>query len=178
LSKYLAEVLGTNQGIGELDKTFDLQGKRPWNIHIKRFSSKARFLRYAGRYLRRPPIAEDRIISVTDDHVEFWTNDLKLKRWVNIKVSVRQFLALLMQHIPDRYVHGIRYFGLLSPSSKHQLSTALFALLGQVRRPRPKRVPWAKSIEKDFGYNPLLDSRGQRMRWAGRKAPGASVAVS
>jgi hypothetical protein len=96
----------------------------------------------------------------------------------NIKVSVRQFLALLMQHIPDRYGHGIRYFGLLSPSSKHQLSTALFALLGQARRPRPKRVPWAKSIEKDFGYNPLLDSRGQRMRWAGRKVPGASVAAS
>jgi Putative transposase len=178
VSKYLAEVLGTNQGTGELDKTFEWQGKRPWNIHIKRFSSKARFLRYAGRYLRRPPIAEDRIISVTDQHVEFWANDLKLKAWMKIKVTVRQFLALLMQHVPDRYVHGIRYFGLLSPGAKHQLSKALFALLGQVQGPRPKRLPWARSIEKDFGYNPLLDSRGQPMRWAGRKVPGASVAAS
>jgi hypothetical protein len=177
VSRYLAEVLGTNQeNTGELDEIFERQVKRPWNIHIKRFSSKSHFLRYAGRYLRRPPIAEDRIINVTDQHVEFWANDLKLKAWVRIKVSVRGFLALLMQHIPDRYVHGIRYFGLLSPRTRRQSSTALFALLRQAQRPRPKRLPWARSIERDFGYNPLLDSLGQRMRWTGRKVPSAPVA--
>jgi hypothetical protein len=50
----------------------------------------------------------------------------------------------------------------------------LFTLLGQIQRPRPARLPWAKSIEKDFGYDPLIDSCGRRMFWVGR-APGAST---
>ncbi|HET9281326.1 MAG TPA: transposase [Candidatus Angelobacter sp.] len=87
--------------------------------HGKRFSSKWHFLRYAARYLRRPPIAEDRFISVTDQYVEYWANDLKLKARVRIKVSVEEFLELLTQHVPDRYAHNIRYFGLASPAMKH-----------------------------------------------------------
>ncbi len=169
VSKYLAEVLRIKDGNAEaLGYTLERQGKRVWNIHIKRFSSKSHFLRYAGRYLRRPPIAQHRIIRVTDDDVEFWANDLKLKAWVKIKVSVEEFLALLIEHVPDRYIHGIRYFGLLAPAGKHRLSTGLFALLEQAQRSRPKRLSWAKSIEKDFGYNPLIDSHGQRMRWVAR----------
>lgn len=176
--KYLAEVLRADAGIvSALNQTLEQQGKRPWNIHIKRFSSKSHFLRYAARYLRRPPIAEHRIISVTDRHVEFWANDLKLKAWVRIKVLVEDFLALLIQHVPDRYVHGIRYYGLLSPAGKHQLSSGLFALLGQTKRARPKRLPWETLTERDFGYNPLRDGRGQRMAWVGRKHC-TSVAVS
>ena len=34
------------------------QSERWWNIHIQRFRSKQQFLRYAGRYARRPPIAQ------------------------------------------------------------------------------------------------------------------------
>lgn len=175
VSKYLGELLKvraipTDWSGAKLDETLEKQRKRKWNIHIKRFSSKWHFLRYAGRYLRRPPIAEHRFISVTDREVEFWANDLRLKAWVRIKVSVEEFLSLLTQHVPEHYVHGIRYFGLLSPAGKHRLSTALFVLLGQERRLRPKRLPWAKSIERDFGHNPLIDRHGQLMRWVGRKS--------
>lgn len=176
VSKYMTEVLGAGaENRGTLDETLKRQAKRPWNIHIKRFSSKAHFLRYAGRYLRRPPIAEHRIINVTDDHVEYWANDLKLKTWVKIKVSVAEFLVLLAQHVPDRYANGIRYFGLSSPAGKHQLSTSVFALLQQPQRPRPKRLSWEKLTERDFGFNPLIDSRGQRMRWIGRKSVAATA---
>jgi hypothetical protein len=61
---------------------------------------------------RRPPIAERRIISMTDEHVEYWANDLGLKAWVKIKLSVEEFLELLIQHVPEKNAHGIRYFGL------------------------------------------------------------------
>ena len=143
--QYLAAVLGAEpEKVAASDEMLKRQGKRPWNIHIRRFSSKEHFLRYAGRYLRRPPIAEHRIVEVTDHHVEFWANDLKLKSWVKIKVSIEEFLGLLIQHVPDRYVHGIRYFGLLSPAGKHQLSSAVFALLAQTQRPRPRRLSWGK----------------------------------
>jgi len=78
--KPLAEVLGADvENVSAFDEMLKRQGRRVWNIHIKRFSSKWHFLRYAARYLRRPPIAEHRIISITDQHVEYWANDLKLK---------------------------------------------------------------------------------------------------
>jgi hypothetical protein len=95
-------------------------GSRPSNPYLRSLvrlgGLMTHFLRYAARYLRRPPIAEDRIISMTDEHVEYWANDLKLKAWVRIKVSVKEFLELLIQHVPDRYTHGVRYFGLESPA--------------------------------------------------------------
>jgi hypothetical protein len=104
---YLASVLGSEaEDLDAFGEVLGRQSKRPWNIHIKRFSSKWHFLRYAARYLRRPPIAEDRFISATDEHVEYWANDLKLKAWVKIKVPVEEFLELLIQHVPDRYAHN------------------------------------------------------------------------
>jgi Putative transposase len=158
---YLAEVLGAQvEDVGALNAVLSRQSKRPWNIHIKRFSSKWQFLRYAARYLRRPPIAEDRIISVTDQHVEYWANDLKLKTWVRIKVSIEEFLELLIQHVPDKYAHGIRYFGLASPLGKHLFSSAAFTLLGQEQRPRPKRLSFEAMSVKYFDSNPLLDRHG------------------
>jgi hypothetical protein len=146
--------------MGALDEMLKQQGKRPWNIHIKRFSSKWHFLRYAARYLRRPPIAEDRIISMTDECVEYWVNDLKLKAWVRTKASVEEFLELLIQHVPDKYAHAIRYFGLASPAGKHLFSSAIFALLGEEEKPRPKRLSFEAMSLKYFDSNPLLDSHG------------------
>jgi putative transposase len=153
------------EDLGAFDEMLKKQGKRPWNIHIKRFSSKWHFLRYAARYLRRPPIAEDRFISMTDQY------DLKLKAWVRIKVSVEEFLELLIQHVPDRYAHNIRYFGLASPAGKHLFSSAVFILLREEQKPRPKRLSFEAMSVKYFNFNPLLDSHGQRMRRVGRCAP-------
>lgn len=173
---YLAEMLGPDaEDLAALIGALNRQGKRPWNIHIKRFSSKWHFLRYAARYLRRPPIPEHRIISITNQHVEYWANDLRLKAWVRITVSVEEFLELLIQHVPDQYAHGIRYFGLASPAGKHLFSSALYVLLGQEQLPRPRRLSFEAMSLRYFGSNPLLDSQGQRMRRVGRQVP---VAVS
>ena len=174
---YLASVLGSEaEDLDAFGEVLGRQSKRPWNIHIKRFSSKWHFLRYAARYLRRPPIAEDRFISATDEHVEYWANDLKLKAWVKIKVSVEEFLELLIQHVPDRYAHNIRYFGLASPAGKHLFSSAVFTLLGEEQKPRPKRLSFEAMSVKYFDFNPLLDSHGQRMRRVGRVPSTFSLA--
>jgi hypothetical protein len=39
---------------------------RDWKIHVQRFGGKEHFLRYAGRYVRRPPIAQRRIVNVAN----------------------------------------------------------------------------------------------------------------
>jgi len=126
------------------------------------------FLRYAGRYVRRPPIAQYRFVKITDREVRFWSKDKILKRRVNISYTPEEFVATLAEHVPDRYRHAIHYFGLLAPGSKARTSAAVFALLGQQKRSRPRRLGWAFSLWRDFRRDPLIDRRGQPMRWLGR----------
>jgi hypothetical protein len=141
---------------------------RWWSTHVDYFQSKEHFLRYAGRYARRPPIAQHRFEGITDTSIRFSLQDKKLKTQVSTEYSPTNFVALLAEHVPDRYRHAVRYFGLLAPRSKRYTATAIFLLLGQQRRPRPRRLGWAYSIRRDFGNDPLTDSRGQPMRWVGR----------
>ena len=175
---YLWEVSNSKELRSDLNKErlraiLRTQYGRTWNIYIARFQSKAQFLRYAGRYIRRPPIAEHRFVNITDREVEFLTKDLKQKRVVKTRYSLQEFVAVLAEHVPEHYGHGVRYFGLLSPRSKAVTSAALFTLLGQQKRRRPQRLSWRNSLRKYFGIDPLCDSRGEVMHWVSRRKPVA-----
>ncbi len=54
---------------------------------------------------------------------------------------------------------------------KSQTHDAVFALLGQERLGKPRRLWWAASLQKSFGIDPLVDRDGQRMRWTRRVPP-------
>ena len=156
----------------DLDEVLTAEYERPrWIIHIHDSMPRKHFLRYAARYARRPPIAQRRLLRVSDREVEFCTKDKRQKRWVTTRHSLREFVAVLAEHIPDRYGHTIRYFGLLAPRARNRTYAAVFALVGQVKRPRPKRLSWQASLRKYFGEDPLIDSHGQSMRWIGRLTP-------
>ena len=176
VTTYLREVLAagvlqSDLSPYQLRNVLTNQYERWWNIDISRFQSKAHFLRYAGRYVRRPPIAQRRFTKISDQDVEFWTKDLKEKRVVATRYSVADFLKLLAEHVLDRYMHAIRYFGLLASRSKHRTFLVLFLLLKQAPRPRPQRLSWQESLRKSFGFDPLVDSLGQPMRWVRRLSP-------
>src|SRR5271157_2698680 len=176
LSAYLwlvlrARALRSDLCTEQLKKVLKEQYKRQWIIYISPFMSKARFLRYAGRYIRRPPIPLNHIVKITDREVRFVAKDTRAKRMVQLLWSKEMFVETLGEHVPDRYRHGMRYFGLLAPGSKARTSAALFLLLGQQKRPRPRRLRWAFSLRRDFGVNPLIDSHGQAMHWVRRQGP-------
>jgi Putative transposase len=186
-------VLTSNLDAGDL-KALLAREYRWWSTHVDYFQSKEHFLGYAGRYARRPPIAQHRFEEITDATIRFSLKDKRLRMRVSAEYSpadfvallaehvpdryrhaVRyaDFVALLAEHVPDRYRHAVRYFGLLASRSKRRTATAIFLLLGQQRRPRPRRLGWAYSRRRDFGNDPLIDSRGQPMRWVGRLSPRA-----
>ena len=166
-----AKVLTSDLSPRKLRTRLTMQYERWWNIDIDQFASKEHFLRYAGRYVRRPPIAQYRFTKITDREVQFWTKDKIQKRRVNISCTPEEFVTALAEHVPDRYRHGIRYFGLLAPRAKARTSAAVFALLGQPKRPRARRLSWAFSLRRDFGVDPLIDRHSQPMRWVGRLKP-------
>lgn len=106
-----------------------------------------------------------------DCEIEFRVKDKIQKCWVKFSYRPEEFVALLAEHVPDHYRHAIRYFGLLAPRTKGQISAAVFLLLGQRRQSRPRRLSWAFSLQRDFGRNPLVDRNGHTMRWIGRLKP-------
>ena len=176
LISYLLEGLAASVLESELDpesleELLKAQGRRGWIVSIQGSQTKEHFLRYAGRYVRHPPIAQRRITRVTDRAVEFWKKDLKLKRRVNMRYSVEEFVAVLADHVPDHYQHAIRYFGLWAPGSKAKTSATIFALLRQQKRCRPRRLSWRRSLQAYFDVDPLIDSRGEYMHWVRRLKP-------
>jgi hypothetical protein len=147
----------------------EAQYKRTWVIFLGRVMSKAQFVRYAGRYIRRPPIAEYRLERISDREVEYLVKDTRKKRLVNRRYSNEEFVDVLKDHVPERFQHGMRYFGLLSPRSKHLTFPALFALLGQKKRTRPRRLSWADSLYRHSGST---------LSWTAPANPCAGSAVS
>ena len=170
-----AGVLETDMPRHELLRLLTAQYERWWNIDVKRFNSKKQFLGYAGRYARRPPIAQHRFRTINRQEIRFVTKDTRTKRTVDTTYTPAKFLATLANHVLDRYRHNIRYFGLLAPGVKCQTHDAVFALLGQERLGKPRRLWWAASLQKSFGVDPLLDRNGHRMRWARRVQPARTL---
>jgi hypothetical protein len=68
-----------------------------------------------------------------------------------------EFVATLAELAPDRYQHGIRYFGLLATRSNASTWAAVFALLRQKKRSSPRRLGWAFLLKRDFGKDPNID---------------------
>jgi hypothetical protein len=173
---YLREAAraGLLQGRRTLNDVLTLlaqQEARHWVVNIQRFQNKSHVLAYAGRYARRPPIAQHRLRHVDHESVRFVTKDSRTKQLVSDTWLTRAFLAALADHLPDRYRHNIRYFGLLAPRVKPEHHVRVFALLGQQRRAKPPRQSWAASIERAFGRNPLTDSAGNQMQWCRHLRP-------
>jgi hypothetical protein len=81
-----------------------------------------------------------------------------------------EFARLIAQHVPQRYRHAIRYFGLLAPRTKNKSRAAVFSLLGQPMHATPPRLSWRESLIKYFGVDPLLDSCGEVMHWVSRES--------
>jgi len=174
-SAYRTGRLRTELGLEELEAMLTRSAARWWSVKIQSFKSREHFLRYAGRYVRRPPIAQRRITRIGNRNVTFWAKDKKLRRLVNVQHSLEEFVSFWIQHLPKRYHHTMRYFGLFAPRAVSQTTWAIFAAIGQARRSRPKRLRWAACIKIDFGQDTLLDRKGHRMHWVRRLAPQSST---
>ena len=149
-----------------------VQARHPrWIISLHEIVSKSHFLRYAARYIRRPPIASWRLLEVTDCEVVFVAKDTKAGQLVTTRCLLSEFVRLLAAHVPELYRHSIRYFGLLAPSAKGNKWAGLFVALGHKIKIPPPRLSWRDSLVRYFGFDPLIDSRGQEMRSVRRGRP-------
>ena len=145
-----------------------------WRVFLQNRISKRHFLGYAARYIRRPPIAQHRFREIDGLRVRFLTKDTATKATVLDEIPKEDFVQILADHVPDKYRHSIRYYGLLSPRARNRVFTSLYRFIGQTRRPRPRPLSWAELIRKSFNRNPLVDSCGRPMRYIGQYFPGTA----
>lgn len=103
--------------------------------------------------------------------VTFWYKDKNLQRRAFLHCPLEQFVERWSKHIPEHYQHAVRSFGLFGPRAVGKTSAAVFALVKQELRSRPKPQCWAELMKRKYDRDPLLDDSGQRMKWARRIAP-------
>ena len=101
-------------------KLLDYQLTRWWKVIVNYRAGKQQIVDYIARYLRRPPMAEYRLLPSNPGQVTFvYKNKREGNEVRTITVSVDQFVSRLCEQVPEYYRHGVRYFGLLAPRAKH-----------------------------------------------------------
>jgi hypothetical protein len=77
---------------------------------------------YIGRYVKRPVIAQSRILDYDGKNITFCYVDKTekdfFKKIKNIQCSDIEFLEFLVQHIPNKYFHMVYYYGIFANRTK------------------------------------------------------------
>ena len=147
------------------------QERRWWSVKLQSVGSKEHFLRYAGRYARRPPIAQRRIVYFNQHVVKFIAKDKRSRRLIMIELTPKEFISAWVSHLPEHYEHTVRSFGLFSARTLGNNPDFFLSIPNHAKRPRPKPLRWNISIMRDFGWDPLRDRQGNTMKWTRRIAP-------
>lgn len=111
---------------------------------------------YIGRYTKRPPLAEARILAYDSKTVTFYYEDwYYLKRPSQMTVSVEDFITRLIQHLPPKHFRLIRHYGLLNNRVKSKYSPLLRYLFGQIKSFNPVK-DWRERQKEYQGQDPLV----------------------
>lgn len=111
-------------------------------------------VRYIGRYVSRPAIAESRIRGYNGTEVTFYYERHEDGVEVEVTLPVEEFIKKVIRHIPDRQFKMVRYYGIYSRKSKHKVRELLTYEQKQ-NKLKWKKLNWRKRIQKAFGYDPL-----------------------
>lgn len=97
-----------------IDKCY-IQYPQGFVAHIRpeRIGHGQGLIRYVGRYIRHPAIANSRIIDYNGRDVTFCYDDNKGKRMLKT-MGVFEFISSIIQHLPERNFRMIRYYGIYS----------------------------------------------------------------
>lgn len=135
----------------------DLLYKKHWIVHCSKPSTDHKQnIHYLGRYVKRPAIAESKLKHYDGHEVTFKYLDHNTKTYRKFTLTVDQFIARFIQHIPDAGFRMIRYYGFLAHRVKGKLLPIVYQLLGQ-ETPLPPAAPtYAELIQINFNFNPLV----------------------
>ena len=105
----------------------DLFKKHPEGFYVRAkdtINNKKGMIKYIGRYIRHPAVAESRIVSYDGTEVIFWyKDDNEVTHYVTM--DVEEFISAVIGHIPDRQFKTIRHYGVYSRGIKRKFKRLL-----------------------------------------------------
>jgi len=106
-------------------------GRIRWHADIEpAYSHADGVYKYVGRYLRRGPISEKRIVSYDGDTVTIAYAHPEKHERRTFRLDAQGFIERLLSHVPDKGTHLVRAYGLFHPNCRGKLDSAR-AQLGQ-----------------------------------------------
>lgn len=96
-------------------------------VREDRISSRKGLVRYIGRYVRHPAIANSRITAYNKEAVRFYYEDHDENTHYKIML-VHDFISAIIQHIPEKNQKLVRYYGAYSRRKKKLLKSSITKL--------------------------------------------------
>lgn len=108
---------------------------------------------YLGRYVKRPAIANSRLMHYDGNHVVFGYLDRKTNMKKVMSFSVSHFIERFIWHIPDTNFKMIRYYGFLANRVRSDLLPIVNNLLGKTRSFISKPISFIDLLKINFNRN-------------------------
>lgn len=147
--------------------------QQDWVVHCKPVGQGVGALKYLAPYIFRVAISNRRILNVANGNVTFRYRESDTGRWCTCTLTAEEFLRRFLQHVLPKGFVKVRYYGLFSPSLRHQLPLIRYALAvaGGDTTAMPEANARANPV--DPVARVLCPSCGQAMRWVTRLRPSA-----
>ena len=100
-------------------------------VREDRISSRKGLVRYIGRYVRHPAIANSRIIAYNGEAARFYWKDHDDNIHYKIML-VHDFISAIIQHIPEKNQKLVRYYGAYSRRKKKFLKSGIIKLISPI----------------------------------------------
>ena len=130
--------------------------QKDWVVQLNKISANQKQnIEYFGKYIKRPPIGETRILEYKDGKVTFNYLDHYTGETEITTLPVMEFIGKLVSHIPDKNFRSIRYFGFLANRLISKLLGIVKKLVKHVVKTRPRNSNWRSLYIDSFGIDPL-----------------------
>ena len=130
--------------------------QKKWVVHLQKQSKDhKRNVKYLGKYLKRPPIAETKILNYDGKSVTYKFFEHVSKQYKTKTLPVLEFIGRLVTHIHDKYFRSIRYYGWLSNRTRGTLLPIVYQLIHCVIPTHTDIQTWRAMILAEFGVDPL-----------------------
>jgi len=126
------------------DKLYKQLFLRNWVVYSKRpFYGPGQVIEYLGRYTHKVAISNHRIQSIENGKVTFMAKDYRHGgKKHSVTLTDKEFIRRFSQHILPKGFPKIRYYGILSSTSKNKTIPLLQQQLGKPHLPEKPKVKY------------------------------------
>ena len=150
----VARICNNSKAIKKLKNQLYKEKNNGFYVHAKTEIKLAKIAaKYVGRYVRRPAIAESRILQYDGTYVTYKYTRHEDNKVVIEKVHVYEFIKKLIIHIPEKRFNMVRYFGIYSRRNKGSYN--FFKMIeDKILNLKKSLNKWQYRILASFGVNP------------------------